>query len=69
MENKGKLILTEIFPSVKKHDIFLVLRTYEVNQKLTEFEKLHWSRIPRARGEKEKPREQWVAEVKRSMIS
>ena len=24
MENKGKLILTEIFPSVQKHDIFLV---------------------------------------------
>ena len=22
VENKGKLILTEIFPSVKKHDIF-----------------------------------------------
>ena len=25
VENKGKLILTEIFPSVQKHDIFLVL--------------------------------------------
>ena len=25
MENKGKLILTEIFPSVQKHDIFFVL--------------------------------------------
>jgi hypothetical protein len=24
VENKGKLILTEIFPSVQKHDIFLV---------------------------------------------
>ena len=24
-ENKGKLILTEIFPSVQKHDIFLIL--------------------------------------------
>ena len=28
MENKGKLILTEIFPSVQKHDIFLVLRVF-----------------------------------------
>ena len=26
VENKGKLILTEIFPSVQKHDIFLVLK-------------------------------------------
>ena len=25
VENKGKLILTEIFSSVQKHDIFLVL--------------------------------------------
>ena len=25
VENKGKLILTEIFPSVQKHDIFLVI--------------------------------------------
>ena len=25
VENKGKLILTEIFQSVQKHDIFLVL--------------------------------------------
>ena len=25
VENKGKLILTEIFPSVQKRDIFLVL--------------------------------------------
>ena len=25
MENKGKLILTEIFPSVQKHDILKVL--------------------------------------------
>ena len=24
VKNKGKLILTEIFPSVQKHDIFLV---------------------------------------------
>ena len=24
VENKGKLILTESFPSVQKHDIFLV---------------------------------------------
>ena len=24
MENKGKLILTEIFPSVQKHDIFSI---------------------------------------------
>ena len=24
MENKGKLILTEIFPSVQKYDFFLV---------------------------------------------
>ena len=26
VENKGKLIITEIFPSVQKHDIFLVLK-------------------------------------------
>ena len=25
VENKGNLILTEIFPSVQKHDIYLVL--------------------------------------------
>jgi hypothetical protein len=24
VENKGKLILTEIFPSVQKHDIFII---------------------------------------------
>ena len=31
LENKGKLILTEIFPSVQKHDIFsmdLIVRHY-----------------------------------------
>ena len=28
VENKGKLILTEIFPSVQKHDIFLVFTYY-----------------------------------------
>ena len=28
VENKGKLILTEIFPSVQKHDIFLILINY-----------------------------------------
>ena len=26
VENKGKLIITEIFPSVQKHDIFLVTK-------------------------------------------
>ena len=26
VENKGKLILTEIFPSVQKHDIFKYLK-------------------------------------------
>ena len=25
MENKGKLILTEMFPSVQKHDIFCIV--------------------------------------------
>ena len=29
VENKGKLILTEIFQSVQKHDIFLVLTSTE----------------------------------------
>ena len=28
VENKGKLILTEIFPLVQKHDIFLVFLIY-----------------------------------------
>ena len=28
VENKGKLILTEIFPSVQKHDIFFSIDTY-----------------------------------------
>ena len=31
VENKGKLILTEIFPSVQKHDIFLVLIFWPVH--------------------------------------
>ena len=29
VENKGNLILTEIFPSVQKHDIFLVRTKYD----------------------------------------
>ena len=29
VENKGKLILTEIFPSVQKHDIFSI-KKYQV---------------------------------------
>jgi len=32
VENKGKLILTEIFPSVQKHDIFLVFTTRSDNE-------------------------------------
>ena len=33
VENKGKLILTEIFPSVQKHDIFYYCTTFnsEIN--------------------------------------
>ena len=32
VENKGKLILTEIFPSVQKHDIFLVFKVFKLKR-------------------------------------
>ena len=41
MENKGKLILTEIFPSVQKHDIKIIETLWRPRKRLYENVTIH----------------------------